>query len=214
MVGTTPATAQTPCGGPVSTCCVPGSPTRPAPWPWTSPCRPGGQAAPQPGRRPSVGPGRRWTSWQPGTANRRTIASRQARCRRPPARGHRGHLDPLRPAGGPPHPTTPGPARRGPRGGSAADSAGLSVRTPEHRTPGHRTPDTGHPLDGLDGRPRRDRGADRATTSVAGVRTSSRRRPRLGGPTSPGSQRLGALGHPGRPRGDGTCAGGPDRRRH
>src|SRR5512132_3267097 len=50
---------------------------------------------------------------------------------------------PTAPSRRPPHPATPGPARRGPRGGSAADSAGLSVRTPEHRTPdtGHRTLD-------------------------------------------------------------------------
>ena len=69
---------------------------------------------------------------------------RQARCRRPPARGHRGYLDPLRPAGGPP----PQP---------------LQV---------HRAGD-----------------------------------PPLGGPTSPGVTAPGGARPPGRPRGDGTCAG-------
>src|SRR5512132_1061442 len=108
---------------------------------------------------------------------------------------------PTAPSRRPPHPATPGPARRGPRGGIAADSAGLSVRTPGHRTPGHRTP--GHRTPGhwtLDVRstgwtdvPRRDRGADRATTSLAGVRTSSRRRPPLAARPHPGHSAWGRL---------------------
>jgi hypothetical protein len=178
--GTTPATAQMPCGGPVSTCCVPGSPTRPALWPWASPVstrRPGGA---EPGRRPSVGPGQRSTSWPPGTATRRTIASRQPRCRqattrpRPP-----GPPRPLRPAGRPPHPAPPGPARRGPRGGIAADSGGLSVRTPDTGTPDTGT--LGCPLDRWTDVHGGTGGADRATTGLAGVRTSSRGDHPLGG---------------------------------
>src|SRR5215217_904597 len=49
--------------------------------------------------------------------------------------------------------------------------------------------------------------ADRATTGLAGVRTSSRpATTRWAAQASPGSRRLGALGHPGRLRGDGTYA--------
>jgi hypothetical protein len=131
---------------------------------------------------------------------------RQARCRqattRPRTPGPSIHC--AKP--GAPHPATPGPARRGPRGGSAADSAACPsghLDTGRLDT-GHRTLDVRST--GWTDVPRRDRGADRAMTSLAGARTSPRRRPPLGGPTSPGSQRLGALGHPGRPRGDGTCA--------
>src|SRR4029453_2716241 len=64
--------------------------------------------------------------------------------------------------GGPPHPATPGPAR-GQGGGSAADTAGVSGRTPG--CPGRLDTgrlDTGHtdagrPLDRLDGHPTADR---------------------------------------------------------
>jgi hypothetical protein len=117
------------------------------------PCRPGGLAAPQPGRRPSGGPGLRSTLLRARHGQRRTIPSRQTRCRQattPPA-DHGGtstrcarlgaarHTEPLQ-----------GPARRGHPGGSAADTGGLSVRTPGctgHRRPVrpdtwmHRTPD-------------------------------------------------------------------------
>jgi hypothetical protein len=80
------------------------------------------------------------------------------------------------PEGGPPHRATPGPARCGHRGGSAADTEGLSVRTPEcsGRLDTGRL-DTGRPLDRLDGRPHHGTGdADRATSGLASVRTSSR----------------------------------------
>jgi hypothetical protein len=109
------------------------------------PCRPGGLAAPQPGRRPSGGPGLRSTLLRARHGQRRTIPSRQTRCRQattPPA-DHGGtstrcarlgaarHTEPLQ-----------GPARRGHPGGSAADTGGLSVRTPGctgHRTRGRWT---------------------------------------------------------------------------
>jgi hypothetical protein len=113
-----------------------------------------------------------------------------------------------------PHPATPGPARRGPRGGSAADSAGLSVRTPEHRTPGHRTP--GHRTPDT-GRWTSARPAGRTSHGGTGARTGQRPawpasgHPRAGDPAGRPDlarvTRLGALGHPGRPRGGGTCAG-------
>jgi len=70
--------------------------------------------------------------------------------------------------------------------------------------------DTGRPLDRLDGRPTAGPDeADRATTDLASVRTSPRRRPPAGRPDLTQVTALGALGHPGRLRGDGTCAGGP-----
>ena len=103
------------------------------------------------------------------------------------ARGPRRHVDPLRPAGAARH-TEPlrGPARRGQRGGGAADTGGLSVRTPGYtgrldtgrldtgRLDTGRA-DAGRPLDRLDGHPHRGPDEpDRATTGLAGVRTSSR----------------------------------------
>jgi hypothetical protein len=91
-----------------------------------------------------------------------------------------------------------------PRTAQACPSGHLNTR---HLDTGHRTPDVGRPLDGLDGRPTagpgRGQGNDRrgrrpdilAPATPAG-------RPDLTRVTAPG-----ALGHPGRPRGNGTCAG-------
>jgi len=75
---------------------------------------------------------------------------------------------------GPPHRAIPGPARCGQRGCRAADTGGPSVRTPGwhrsrgHRTRGHRT--SARPIGRTSARRTED--ADRATTGVAGVRTS------------------------------------------
>jgi hypothetical protein len=96
----------------------------------------------------------------------RTTAARRPAA---PDRGAAHHTEPLR-----------GPARPGQRG-SAADTGDLSVRTPD--APDAWTPeacpsghlDTGCPLDRLDGRPHGGTvDADRATTGLASVRTSSR----------------------------------------
>jgi hypothetical protein len=77
---------------------------------------------------------------------------------------------------GRPHRAIPGPARCGQRGGRAADTGGPSVRTPGwHRSRDTGRVDTGRPRDRLDGRPHGGQAdADRTTTGVAGVRTSSR----------------------------------------
>jgi hypothetical protein len=100
------------------------------------------------------------------------------------ARGSRRHVDPLRPTGAARHTShsrssTTRTARRQRRGHRS-----LSVRTPGMPwTPGHRTHGHWTPLDRLDRRtspldgrtpPRQDRAADRATTGLAGVQTSSR----------------------------------------
>jgi hypothetical protein len=148
------------------------------------PCRPGGQAALQPGRRPSDGPRLRRPSCEPGTANAapslpvRPDAGR--RPRRPRATRARRLAAPNRGR----------PATRATPGSSAA-------RTARRQRRGHRRPvrpdtwmrpgrldtgrlDTGHvdagrPLDRLDGRPHGGPDeADRAPTGLAGVRTSSR----------------------------------------
>jgi hypothetical protein len=172
------------------------------------PCRPGGQAAPQPGR-PALSYGQPWC--QPATANaHHRFPSGPMQAGDHAARGPRGHINRwTQPRGGPPPRATPGPARRGQRGGSAADTAGLSVRTPgcSGRLDTGRV-DAGRPLDRLDGRipPRRDRGRGQGNDRLAGVRTPSRPATPAGRPTAPGSRRLGTLGHPGRLRGDGTCA--------
>ena len=112
----------------------------------------------------------------------------------------RRHVDPLRPAGAARH-TEPLQVQRG---GGAADTGGLSVRTPGYtgrldtgrldtgRLDTGRA-DAGCPLDRLDGHPHRGPDeTDRATTGPG-------RRPDilatgdhpLGGPTSPESRRLG-----------------------
>jgi hypothetical protein len=198
MVGITPATCPGRPAGPMSTC----SPaTRPAPWPWTSARV--GQAAPQPGRRPSGGPGLGSTLVRARHGQRRSLPfwSGPMQAGDHAARGPRGTSTRCARLGGPPHRATPGPAR-GQRGASTADTKGLSVRTPG--CPGRL--DTGRPLDRLDGRPHGGPDeADRAPTGLAGVRTSSRpattrRAVRPRPVTAPGAL------DPGRLRGDGTCA--------
>jgi hypothetical protein len=133
------------------------------PGPWS-----GGQAAPQPGSRPSR---RTWATVDPRASQGRPTSHHRFPLGPMPAGDHaahgpRRHVDPLRPTEG--RPTTPSHSRaqRGP------DSA-AAPRTPEACPSGHL--DTGCPLDRLDGRP--DGGtvdADRATTGLASVRTSSR----------------------------------------
>jgi hypothetical protein len=111
----------------------------------------------------------------------------------------RRHVDPLRPAGAARH-TEPLQVQRG---GGAADTGGLSVRTPGYtgrldtgrldtgRLDTGRA-DAGRPLDRLDGRPHRGPDeADRATTGLAGVRTCSRPATPAGRPDLAGSRRLG-----------------------
>jgi hypothetical protein len=168
--------------------------------------RPGGAAAGTPAKRR---PWLRSTVVRGRHGQRRPLPSRPARCGQattPPA--DTGHVDSLRPAGAA-RPTEPlqSPARRGSRGGSAADTKGLSVRTPG--CPGRLDTgrlDTGRPLDRLDGHPHGGPDeADRATTGLAGVRTPSRpattrRAVRPRPVTAPGAL------DPGRLRGDGTCA--------
>jgi hypothetical protein len=176
------------------------------PGPWSSPRRrerPGpasvlGQAAPQPGRRPRGGPGygQRASQARPTPRHRFPFGPMPAGDHA--ARGPRRHVDLLHPtgAGPPPHRATPGPARRGQPGGSAADTAGLSVRTPGcsgHLDTGRL--DAGRPLDRLDGHSHGGPDeADRATTGLAGVRTSSRPATTAGRPdrarvTAPGNPR-------------------------
>jgi hypothetical protein len=204
----------------VSTCCVPGSPTRPAPWPWTSTrvgpaarrrrSRDAGQAAALGSDQPLC---------EPGTANTapslpvRPSAGR--RPRRPQTTGARRPAAPGR--GGPPHRATPG---------SSADRAAAAPRTPErvrpdtwmHRTPGHRTPGRWTPGRWTPGRwtsarpvgrtsSRRDWGRGQGNDRP-GRRPDISSRPattRWAARPGPGHGAWGALGHPGRLRGDGTC---------
>jgi hypothetical protein len=168
---------------------------RPGPGP--APVSPGGEAAPQPGRRPSGGLGA--TVDPRGSQARPTpripFPSGPMRAGDHAARGPRRRVDPLRPTGTARPTATPGPARRGQRGGSAADTGGLSFRTPGwHRTRGRwmcRRWTSARPVGRTS--PRRDRGRGQGNDRP-GVRTSSRpatirwaARPRLGSP------RLGAL---------------------
>jgi hypothetical protein len=182
----------------VSTCYVPGSPTRPALWPWTSPvsARRSGGAAGSPAKR------RPWATVDLVAARHGQPPrhrSRLARCRQASTRPwHRGtSIRCARPGG--PH-SQPLQVQRD------ADRAAALPRTAEacpsgHRTPGHRT--RGHwtsdawTLDvrstGWTDIPRRDR------TRRTGQRPAwpASGHPRsgdhpLGGPTSPGSQRWGA----------------------
>ena len=188
----------------MSTCCVPGSPIQPAPWPWTSPCRPGGAAAGTPAKP------RPWATVDLVAAGHgqppyhRFPSGPMQAGDHPP--GYRGHLDPLRPAGRPPHPATPGPARRGPRGGSAADSAAcpsghldtgrLDTWTPD--------PDVGRPLDGLDGRPTAGPGRGQGNDQRG-------RRPDILAPATP---RWAARPHPGHSAWGRSATRTAPRRRH
>jgi hypothetical protein len=165
---------------PVSTCSVPYSPaTRPAPWPEPAPVSArwdqGGTAAGTAAKR------RPWATSSPRASQPRPtphhpLPVRTDAGRRPRRPRTTAARRPLRPAGAARH-TEPlrGPAR-GQRGGSAADTGGLSVRTPG--CPGRLDTgrvDAGRPLDRLDGHPHGGPDeADRATTGLAGVRTSSR----------------------------------------
>jgi hypothetical protein len=143
-------------------------------------------------------------SCEPATANAAASPSRPARCRQAttPPTGHGGTSTRCARPG-----RSATPSHSGVQG---ADRAAAAPRTPEpvrpdtwmprtpgHRTPGHRT--RGHRTRGrwMSARPvgRTSHGgpdeADRATTGLAGVRTPRARRAPLGGPTSPGSRRLG-----------------------
>jgi hypothetical protein len=188
------------------------------------PCRPAGaKAAPPPRRRPRGGPGPGSTLVRASHGQRRPLPSRPARGRQattPPAdHGARRPVGPNR--GRPATPSHSRSARRGQRGGSAADTGACpsghldaaDAWTPDAWTLDAWTLDV------------RSTGWTDIPTAGPGARTGQRPawpasgHPRagdhpLGGPTAPRSRRLGALGHPGRLRGDGTCAAGPDRRRH
>ena len=166
------------------------------------PRRPGGEAPPQPVRVRYGGPD------PPSTLVRATHGQRSTI---PPFRPHAGRR-PRRPrttatrrthcpnGGGPPTEPFHGPARFGQRGCRAADTGDPSVRTHLHGTGRVDTGrvDTGRPLDRLDSDVRT---ADRARGQGDHRRG---RRPDilatgdqpLGGQTSPGSQRLVALGQP------------------
>ena len=149
MVDTTPTTCPGRPAGPVSTCSVPCSPaTRPAPWPWTS-ARVG---PPGPRRRRSrdAGPAAALatsTLVPASHGQRRTIPfpSGPMQAGDHAARGPRGHVDPLRPAGAPTPPratpeASPRTARRQRRGHRRRVRPDTWMpRTPGHRTPGHRT---------------------------------------------------------------------------
>jgi hypothetical protein len=201
--------------GPVSICSVPCSP--PPGRHWTSPCvgptarrrrsRDAGQAA---------APGYGRPSCEPGTANAApSLPDRPDAGRRPRRpRTTTGHVDRLRP-------TVSTTARhtealqvqaartarrqcRGHRRPVRPDT--WTHRTRGHRTRGHRTLDV------------RSTGWTDVPTTGPGTRTRQRpawpasghpryRRPPAGRPDlAPGSRRLGTLGHPQRPCGDGTCA--------
>jgi hypothetical protein len=185
-----------PAGGPVSTCCVPGSPTRPAPWPWTSPVsarRPGGAAAGTPAKR------RPWATVDLVAAghgqpphHRFPSGPMQAGDHLPADTG--GTSTHCAQSGGP-H-TQPlqvqrdadrTAALRGQRWPVRPDTWTLDAWTPDAWTLDVRST-------GWTDIPGGTGGADRATTSLAGVRTSSRRRPPAGRPdltrvTAPGGAR-------------------------
>ena len=208
---------RTPCGAGEHLLCPMLPATRPAPSPWTSTrvgpaarrrrSRDAGQAAALGSDQPLCEPAAANTApslpVRPD-AGRRPRRPQTTGARRPaaPNPGTARHTEPLQ-----------GPARRGQPGGSAADTGGLPVRTPgctgrldTERLDAGRL-DAGRPLDRLDGRPHDGTGdEDRATTGLGGVRTYPRdRRPPAGRPDLARVTAPGALGHPGRLRGDGTC---------
>jgi hypothetical protein len=115
----------------------------------------------------------RLTSCEPGTATMGTIASRPARCRKATTRPRPMGTSTRCARPGRPAPPSHSRIQRG------ADRAAAAPRTPERVRPDTRTPDTGHrdagrPLDRPDGHPHGGPDeADRTTTGLAGVRTSS-----------------------------------------
>ena len=130
--------------GPVSTCSVPGAPRhRPAPRP-QRPCRPPGprrRRSRDAGQAAALGCGRPRAS-QPRPPPHHPLPVRPdagRRPRRPPTAAARR---PLRPAGAARHRATRGPARRGQRDGSAADTRACPAGHLEARTPGLEAPDT------------------------------------------------------------------------
>jgi hypothetical protein len=198
---------------PVSTCSVPYSPaTRPAPWPEPAPVSArwdqGGTAAGTAAKR------RPWATSSPRAsqprptphhplpvrtdAGRRPRRPRTTAARRPAAPGR----------GGPPHRATPGSSARTARRQRRGHRRPVRPDTWMPRTPGHRTRGcwtSARPVGRTS--PRRTgrggQGNDRPGRRPDILATGDTP---LGGPTSPGSRRLGALGHPRRLRGDGTCA--------
>ena len=213
LVSTTPASCPGRPAGPVSTCSVPCSPaSRPASWPWTSArvgrWGQGGAAAGTPAKRRPWARGR--PSCEPATATAAPSLSRQDRCGQattPPA-DHGGMSTRCARPGRPATPSQSGVQR--------ADRAAAAPRTPERvrpdtrmpRTPGHRTRGcwmSARPVGRTSPR-RTGRGGQgndrpgRRPDILATGDTPWAARPR------PGSPRLGALGHPRRLRGDGTCA--------
>jgi hypothetical protein len=206
----------------VSTCSVSCSPTnRTAPWRWTSaPVGPAARwrAAGAPAKRRPGLPSNPRAS-QARSTQHHPFPSDLMRAGDQAASGPRRHVEPAAPSGSA-RSTEPyqGPARHRQRGCRAADTGGLSVRTPRwnrsrgHRTRGHRT--RGHRTRGhqTSARPigrtsaRRTEDADRATTGVAGVRTCWRPATTRWAANLAGAAASGPLGHPLRLRGDNICA--------
>jgi hypothetical protein len=117
----------------------------------------------------------------------------------------RRHINRLDQPGRPATPSHSGVQRADSR---ACPSGHLEARTPGHRTPGHRTPGrwtSARPVGRTSPRRDRTRRTGQRPAWPASGHPRDRQHP-LDGPTSPRSRRLGALGHPGRRRGDGTCA--------
>jgi len=182
--------------------------TRPALWPWTSarvgPLGPGGAAAGTPAKR------RPWatsTLVRASHGQRRTIPfpSGPMRAGDHAARGPRGHVDPLRPAGAARHRATPGSSARTARRQRRGHQRPVRPDTWMYRTPDTWMLDvrsTGWTDIPTADRTRRtgQRPAWPASGHLATGDTRWAARP------SPGSRRLGALGHPRRLGGDGTCA--------
>ena len=162
------------------------------------PCRPGGEAAPQPVRVRWGGPGLVSTLVRATHGHPSTIPSRQAHAGRRPRRprttaAHRTHA-----------PNGDGPPQRAIPGSSAVRTAQLPSRghrrpvrpdtwmAPDAWTPDAWTPDV-HVTDWTDVRTA-DRGRGSGEDRCPDI--PGDRRPPAGRQTSPGSQRLGALGHP------------------
>ena len=180
--------------------CSPGN--RPAPWRWTSSLV--GQAARRRRSlcaRDTAAQIRHRPSCEPPTANAApSLPSDPMRAGDHAARGPRRHVEPIAPTGAarPPSHST------GQRG---SDSAAAEPRTPETRPSGHLHGtgrvdtghvDTGRPLDRLDSDVRtadrgRGQGDHRRGRRPDILATGDQP---LGGQTSPGSQRLVALGQP------------------